>query len=59
MKVENHGSGDRAKNDAIGKRTKHIDIKYHLLQKVLGGGQVAIECCPSSDLTKINSLNPD
>lgn len=48
--VDNQGSIKMAKNDASGNRTKHIDIKYHLVRDLLNEGKFKLSYCPSNDM---------
>ncbi|CEG37060.1 FOG: Transposon-encoded proteins with TYA, reverse transcriptase, integrase domains in various combinations [Plasmopara halstedii] len=42
---DNQGSFALAKNPEFHKRTKHIDIRYHLVREKVEGGQVILLYC--------------
>lgn len=49
--VDNQGSIRMAKNDISGNRTKHIDIKYHLVRDLLRENHFALKYCASAEMT--------
>lgn len=51
IKVDNQGAIKMAKNDACGNRTKHIDIKYHLIQDLVLDEKLTLSYCPAENMT--------
>lgn len=49
--VDNEGSIKMAKNDTSGDRTKHIDMKYHSVRKLLQENQFEFKYCPGTEVT--------
>lgn len=50
LHADNQGSIKMAKNDASGKRNKHIDIRYHLIRDLLHNRQLTVEYCPTDKM---------
>lgn len=50
LKVDNQEAIKMARNDASGKRTMHIDMKYHLIENLGEDKKVLITYCPTSDM---------
>lgn len=48
--VYNQGSIKMAKNDLSGNRTKHIDIRYHLVRDLLARRKLEVTYCPSEQM---------
>ena len=47
---DNQGSIALAKNPECHKRTKHIDISYHLVREKVEDGQVMLQYCSTKDM---------
>jgi len=50
MHVDNQGSIRMAKNDISGNRTKHIDIKHHMVRELLNDNQFELRYCPTAEM---------
>lgn len=50
LHVDNQGSIKMAKNDASSSRTKHIDIKYHLVRDMLQEKKFILQYCPTTEM---------
>ena len=48
--VDNQGSIKMAKNDMSSTRTKHIDIKYHLVRDMVHEKRIALEYVPTTEM---------
>ena len=47
---DNQGTIQLAKNPIISTRSKHIDIRYHLIRDVLRQGYITIKYCPTDQM---------
>ncbi|KAI0995035.1 hypothetical protein K3495_g13146 [Podosphaera aphanis] len=50
IKGDNQGAIALAKNPHILERSKHIDIKYHLIRDLIEAGQIAISYIPTNQM---------
>lgn len=50
VNVDNQGSIKMAQNDASSSRTKHIDIRYHLVRDLLQKKKFSITYCPTQNM---------
>lgn len=48
--IDKQGAIKMAKNDASGTRTKHIDIKYHLVRDLVSKKKINLKFCPSTEM---------
>lgn len=50
LHADNQGSIKMAKNDSSGSRTKHIDIRYHLIRELLSQRKFSLAFCPTAEM---------
>jgi hypothetical protein len=48
--AENQGSIKFAENDSTSKRTKHIDIRYHLTKNAILDGDITLKYCSTTKM---------
>ena len=51
INVDNQAAIKMAKNDASGNRTKHIDIKYHIVRDLVADQSISLRYCPTEEMT--------
>jgi hypothetical protein len=49
--VDNQGAIALAKNPEHHARTKHIDIQYHFIRECVENGNIALQYCPTNEMT--------
>jgi hypothetical protein len=47
---DNKGAIDLALNPVTGRRSKHIDIKHHVIHEYIDKGQIALICTPTAEM---------
>lgn len=58
LNVDIQAANKMAKNVASGNGTKHMDIKYHLIRKLLEDKKVSTTCCSTTDMIADNLTKP-
>ncbi len=47
---DNKGAVDLALNPVTGRRSKHIDIKHHVIREYLEKGEISLVCTPTAEM---------
>ena len=50
VQIDNQAAMDLARNTAVNRRNKHIDVRYHFIRQTVQDRIIEIEYCPTEDM---------